>query len=90
MRNELGFKAFYREVTGVDGTYALREEGDAYESNFAGENEVRPDSHPVKMFAFSLMPNHFHASTRPSRFERDEKIGQKSSLSPFRARTKQN
>jgi hypothetical protein len=76
VRNELGFKAFYREVTGVDGTYALREEGDAYESNFAGENEVRPvttNSHPVKMFAFSLMPNHSHASTRPSRFDEMKK-----------------
>ena len=40
VKNELGFKALYREVTGVDGTYALREEGEAYGSNFAGENEV--------------------------------------------------
>jgi hypothetical protein len=37
---ELGFKAAHREVIEVGGMYALREESEAYGSNFAGESEA--------------------------------------------------
>jgi putative transposase len=39
VKRELGFKA-HREVTELEGTYALREEGEAYGLNFDGENEA--------------------------------------------------
>jgi hypothetical protein len=40
VKSELGFKAAHREVTEQGETYVLREESEAYRSNFAGENEV--------------------------------------------------
>ena len=40
VKSELGFKAAHREVIGVEGTFALREEDEAYGSNFGGESEV--------------------------------------------------
>ena len=39
MKSELGFKAAHREVTEFEGTYALREQGEAYGTNFGGESE---------------------------------------------------
>jgi hypothetical protein len=40
VKNELGFKAAHREAIEVDGTYALREQREAYGANFAGETEA--------------------------------------------------
>jgi hypothetical protein len=40
VKSELGFKAAHREVIELDGTYALREEGEAYGHNFGAENEA--------------------------------------------------
>ena len=40
IKGELGPKALYRELEQVDGTYALRESGEAYSSHFAIENEA--------------------------------------------------
>ena len=40
VKSELGFKAAHREVIEQGETYVLREESEAYRSNFAGENEV--------------------------------------------------
>jgi hypothetical protein len=40
VKSELGFKAAHREVTEQRETYVLREESEAYRSNFAGENEA--------------------------------------------------
>ena len=40
VKSELGLKAAHREVTEQGETYVLREEGEAYRSNFAGENDV--------------------------------------------------
>ena len=38
VKRELGFKAAHREVTELEGTYALREEGEAYGRSFGGES----------------------------------------------------
>jgi putative transposase len=40
VRSELGFKAEHRELIAEGGTHALREEGEAYGPNFAGENKA--------------------------------------------------
>jgi putative transposase len=40
IKDELGLKALHREVEPVDGTYALRESGEAYNTRFAVENEA--------------------------------------------------
>ncbi len=40
VKSELGFKAAHREMSEDGGTYALREESEAYVSNFTGENEA--------------------------------------------------
>jgi len=40
VKSELGFKAAHREVIEQGETYVLREESEAYRSNFAGENQV--------------------------------------------------
>jgi hypothetical protein len=40
VKRELGFKAGHREVMDLEGTYALREEGEAYGPNFGGESEA--------------------------------------------------
>jgi hypothetical protein len=40
VKSELGFKAARREVIDEGGTYALREESEAYESNLTGKNEA--------------------------------------------------
>jgi hypothetical protein len=40
VKSELGFKATHREVIEAGGTYALREQSEAYGSNFTGKNEV--------------------------------------------------
>jgi putative transposase len=40
VKSELGFKAAHREVIERGETYVLREEGEAYSSNFASEKEV--------------------------------------------------
>ena len=39
VKSELGSKAAHREVTQLEGTYVLREEGEAYGCNFGGKNE---------------------------------------------------
>jgi putative transposase len=39
IKGELGVKALHREVEQLDGTYALREPGEAYWTNFDTENE---------------------------------------------------
>jgi hypothetical protein len=39
VKNELGFKAEHREVIAEAGTYALREQSEAYGSNFTSESE---------------------------------------------------
>ena len=40
VKSELGVKAMHREVVKVDGTYALREQSEAYAGNFASESEA--------------------------------------------------
>ena len=40
VKNELGFKAAHREAIEMDGTYALREQREAYGPDFAEENEA--------------------------------------------------
>jgi hypothetical protein len=40
VKTELGFRAAHRDIVESDGTYALREPGEAYGSRFAGENEA--------------------------------------------------
>jgi hypothetical protein len=40
VKRELGFKAAHREVMELQGSYALREEGEAYGPNFGGETEA--------------------------------------------------
>jgi hypothetical protein len=40
VKNELGFNAAHREAIERDGTYALREQREAYVANFAGESEA--------------------------------------------------
>jgi len=40
VKNELGFKAAHREAIEMDGTYALREQREAYGADFAGESEA--------------------------------------------------
>ena len=40
VKSELGFKAAHREVIEGGGTYALREQSEAYGSDFTGKNEV--------------------------------------------------
>jgi hypothetical protein len=46
VKSELGIKALHRELEQVDGTYALRESGEAYRGQFDGKNEaLRPEKH---------------------------------------------
>ena len=40
VKSELGFKAAHREVIEQGDTYLLREESEAYRSNFASKNEA--------------------------------------------------
>ena len=40
VKNELGFKASHRDVIELNGSHALREPGEAYGRNFAGESEA--------------------------------------------------
>jgi hypothetical protein len=40
VKSELGFKAAHREAIEMDGTYALREQREAYGHDFAGETEA--------------------------------------------------
>jgi hypothetical protein len=40
VKSQLGIKALYRELEQVDGTYALRESGEAYRDQFDSENEA--------------------------------------------------
>jgi putative transposase len=40
LKSKIGFKAAHREVTEAEGTYALREEDEAYRPNFADESEA--------------------------------------------------
>ena len=40
VKSELGFKAAHREVIEGGGTYALREESEAYGTNLTGKNEA--------------------------------------------------
>jgi putative transposase len=40
VKSELGFRAAHRGVLDGSGTYALREQGEAYGSNFGGKNEA--------------------------------------------------
>jgi hypothetical protein len=40
IKGELGTKALHRELEQVDGTYALRESGEAYNSHFGVENDA--------------------------------------------------
>jgi hypothetical protein len=40
VKSELGFKAAHREVIEEGGTYALREQSEAYGANFSGKNEA--------------------------------------------------
>ena len=45
VKRELGVKAMHRVATEVDGTFTLREEGEAYTRVFAGKNDaLRLDS----------------------------------------------
>jgi hypothetical protein len=39
VKTELGAKALHRDLEQVDGTYALRESGEAYSGQFDTENE---------------------------------------------------
>jgi hypothetical protein len=40
VKSELGIKALHRELERVDGTYALRESGEAYRGQFDSKNEA--------------------------------------------------
>jgi REP-associated tyrosine transposase len=40
LKSELGFKAAHREVIEEGDTYALREQSEAYGSNFTGKNDA--------------------------------------------------
>lgn len=40
VKSELGIRALHRELEQVDGTYALRESGEAYRGQFDSKNEV--------------------------------------------------
>jgi hypothetical protein len=40
VKSELGFKAAHREAIEMDGTYALREQREAYGADFAGGSEA--------------------------------------------------
>jgi hypothetical protein len=40
VKSQLGFKAAHREVIEGGGTYELREQSEAYRSNFTGKNEA--------------------------------------------------
>ena len=43
VKSELGAKALHRELEQIDGTYALRESGEAYRGQFDSKNEaLRP------------------------------------------------
>ena len=45
VKAELGAKALHRDLEQVDGTYALRESGEAYSGQFDTENEaLRPQN----------------------------------------------
>ena len=45
VKSEPGIKALYRELEQVDGTYALRESGEAYREQFDSNNEaLRPEN----------------------------------------------
>ena len=45
VKSELGIKALHRELEQVDGTYALRESGEAYRGQFDSKNEaLRPEN----------------------------------------------
>jgi putative transposase len=45
VKSELGIKAPHRELEQVDGTYALRESGEAYRGQFDSKNEaLRPEN----------------------------------------------
>lgn len=39
VKRDLGFKAAGRKVVQLEGTYAVREQGEAYGRNFGGKNE---------------------------------------------------
>lgn len=39
VQNQLGFKAAHRDVIEANGSYALRERGEAYNGDFGGESE---------------------------------------------------
>ena len=40
IKNDLGVKAMHREVLQADGTYALREQSEAYGHEFASESDA--------------------------------------------------
>ena len=40
VKSELGIRALHRELEQVDGTYALRESGEAYRGQFDSKNEA--------------------------------------------------
>ena len=45
VKSELGIKALHRELEQVDGTYALRESGEAYREQIDSKNEaLRPEN----------------------------------------------
>ena len=45
VKSELGVKAMHREVAEVGGTYTLREQSEAYASDFGSENDaLMPDN----------------------------------------------
>jgi len=45
VKSELGIKALHRELEQGDGTYALRESGEAYRGQFDNKNEaLRPEN----------------------------------------------
>jgi hypothetical protein len=44
-QSELGIKALHRELEQIDGTYALRESGEAYGGQFDSKNKaLRPEN----------------------------------------------
>jgi putative transposase len=45
VRSELGIKALHRELEQVDGTYTLRESGEAYRGQFDPKNEPKAEKH---------------------------------------------
>jgi len=48
VKSELGIKAMHRKVAEAGGTYALREQSEAYAGNFAGESDALTPENAIR------------------------------------------